>query len=392
MALTIPSTTTQTSDNVAYFEAKIFQSVPALDVAFVRVISAIMATMSTGHYKYLTNLAKQNLALTADFDALINLGNEYGVEYKQAVAANLTFEFSASGGTSILESNFFIGDSNGVRYNNDATANEVGGVITVTATAETTGVIGNLEVSVPPETVQIGTGVSGVSRQGNVTAVNTTGAEAENIEVYRQRVLQEIRTVGGGGNSADYRRSAESVEGVLRAYPYSGNPTGPETSLPGERTVYVEAQTSIDPDGIPTQALLDQVRDAITTDEDTGLANQPLGMTDETLYVEAITRTTFDVTINGLVIDAQKETAAKADIETDLGVYFRSVIPFVDGLDVPADRNDTITTGTVWQVVQGVLTKYGATAQSLEVEQGGNTVLEYLLDQGEMAKLGTVSY
>lgn len=389
MAMTIPSTTAQTAANVAFFEAKIFQSVPALDVAFVRVMSAIMATMSTGHYKYLTNLAKQNLALTADFDALITLGNEYGVEYKQAVAANLTFEFSASGGTSILESNFFIGDSNKVRYNNDATANEVGGIITVTATAETTGVIGNLEVD---ETVQIGTGVSGVSRQGDVTVINTTGAEAENIEVYRQRVLQEIRTVGGGGNSADYRRWSESVEGVLRAYPYSGNPTGPDTSLPGERTVFVEAQTSIEADGIPPQSLLDQVRDAITTDADTGLANQPLGLTDETLYVEAITRTTFNITIVGLVVDAQQEVAAKADIVTDVGVYFRSVIPFVDGLDVPADRNDTITTGTVWQAVQGVLTKYGATAQQVTIDIAGTAVLEYLLDQGEMAKLGTVSY
>jgi len=389
MAMTIPSTASQTSANVAFFEAKIFQSVPALDVAFVRVLSAIMATMSTGHYKYLTNLAKQNLALTADFDALITLGNEYGVDYKQAVAANLTFEFSASGGTSILESNFFIGDSNSVRYNNDATANESGGTITVTATAETTGVIGNLEIG---DTVQIGEGVSGVSRQGDVTAVNTTGAEAENIEVYRQRVLQEIRTVGGGGNSADYRRWAESVEGVLRAYPYSGNPTGPDTSVPGERTVYVEAQTSIDPDGIPTQALLDQVRAAITTDQDTGLANEPLGSTDETLYVEAITRTTFNIDIVGLEVDAQQETALKADILTDVGVYFRSVLPYVDGLDVAADRNDTITTGTVWQPVQGVLTKYGATAQQVTIDIAGTDVLEYLLDQGEMAKLGTVTY
>jgi uncharacterized phage protein gp47/JayE/sulfur carrier protein ThiS len=205
-------------------------------------------------------------------------------------------------------------------------------------------------------------------------------------------VLAEIRTVGGGGNAVDYRRWSEEVDGVLRAYPYAGNPISPASSIPGERTVYVESTTAIDADGIPTAQLLSDVRDAITTNTTTGVANQPLGMTDETLYVEAISRTGFDVEITGLTVDSTQEAAAKAEIETELDRYFRSVIPFVDGIDVPEERNDTITEVTVSTTVQGVLTKYGATAQGVALELSGSPVVEYLLDQGEMAKSDTVSY
>jgi hypothetical protein len=42
--------------------------------------------------------------------------------------------------------------------------------------------------------------------------------------------------------------------------------------------------------------------------------------------------------------------------------------------------------------VQGVLTKYGATAQGVTLIKAAAVVVEYLLSQGEMAKLGTVNY
>jgi hypothetical protein len=389
MAFTIPTTKQITEANVANFESQINQSAPLLPKAFIRVESAVQAMQATGMYKFGVNRAKQNLALTADFDALLDLGSEYGVTYKYATAANLTVETSATGGAQILQSNVAIGDSNGVRYPVDADATESGGKIVNTVTAETTGVIGNLNVG---NTGTWQTGVSGASRQWTVTAINQLGTEDEDIETYRARVLAEIRTVGGGGNAVDYRRWAEAVEGVERAYPYAGNPISPESSIPGERTVYIEAQTALDPDGIASTALLIAVRNEITTDPVTGLARQPLGMTDETLYVESITRTAFDVTITGLNVEAAKEAAAKAEISTELDRYFRASLPFVDGVDVPADRNDTITAVTVSTSVQGVLTKYGATAQGVTLEKSGAAVVEYLLGQGEMAKLGTVSY
>ena len=107
----------------------------------------------------------------------------------------------------------------------------------------------------------------------------------------------------GGGNAADYREWAQEVAGVTRAYPYSGKPVALLLeSSPPDRTVYIEADTTIDPDGIAPQALLDEVRATITTDPVTGLARQPLGLTDSTLFVESISRTEFFVGISHLFV------------------------------------------------------------------------------------------
>ena len=391
MAFTIPSTKSEATDILARFEAKINQSAPLTDKAFLRVMSGVLATLTTGLYKFAANRVKQNLVLTADFDDLLILGDEYGVPYKDAVASNLRFNFNATpaSGATITQGSVITGDSNGVRYTADASASESGGVVVVNVTAETAGVIGNLNIG---DTGVLEQSVSGIDRLGAVTAVNTTGTDAEEVEIYRQRVLFEIRTVGGGGNAVDYKRWSEEVDGVRRAFPYAGNPEDEESSVPPERTVYIEAQVALDPDGIPTSALLDDVRDSITTNPDTGWARQPLGMVDSTLYVEPITRTAFDVNIPGLVVDPLKESDAKAEMDSDLDVYFRSILPYVDGVDVEEERNDTITKVSVSSAVQGVLTKYGATAQGVTVTVGALEIIEYLLSRGEMAKLGTITY
>ena len=96
--------------------------------------------------------------------------------------------------------------------------------------------------------------------------------DRETDDAYRRRILDEIRTVGGGGNSADYRRWGEEVDGVARVFPYSGKPVdGSEgTSEVGDRTVYVEATEEYAANRWADAALLSDVRDAITTGPDTG--------------------------------------------------------------------------------------------------------------------------
>lgn len=387
----IPTTAALTATFVANFESKINQSSPLNDKAFIRTLSAGEAMAHTGLHKYGVDAIKQNLALSASGVDLERLGSEHGVVKKAAKATALVIEYGATsgGGATITTSHKMVGIPNGVRYTVDANATEVSGVITVSVTSEVAGIVGNLN---PGDQVQLETNIAGAARSGAVASVTTTGAEEEDEEVYRQRVLFEIRTVGGGGNAADNKRWAEEVPSVLRAYPYSGNPVSPATSLPGDRTVYIEVPTSIEADGIPTTAILLEARTSITTDPDTGLARQPLGLVDSTLFVEAITRTVFDTQITGLVIDPGKTVAAKAEVDTALDTYYRQVLMFVDAIDVEDERNDTITQGTVWTTVQGVLTKFGATAQSIVVSSPGGPITEYQVDQGEMTKGNPATY
>jgi hypothetical protein len=328
------------------------------------------------------------LVTTASGAGLDLLGNEYGVIRKSAVAAVLTIELPGTNGTIIPSTVDFVSDSTGVRYSVDASATVAGGIATLSITCQQSGTIGNLNNG---ETLTIGTQVAGAETVATVTATTTTGTDEETDDNYRIRILDVIRAPGGGGNAADYRNWAQEVPGVARAYPYAGKPVALlATSSPPDRTVYVESTTAIDVDGIPPQSMLDDVRDSITTDPSTGLARQPLGLTDDTLYVEAITRTAFFVKITGLTVDSSIEASVKTQIETQLTNYFRGLRPFVDGVDAVTDRNDLITDLTVSGVVQDVLDANGGSAQAVAFDTTfGGSIPEYQLTQGETAKLAT---
>lgn len=159
-------------------------------------------------------------------------------------------------------------------------------------------------------------------------------------------------------------------------------------SLPGDRTVYIEAD---DDDGIPSESLLENVRDGINYNSDD--EEQPgLGDPDSTLYVEPITKVEFDVEIFGLEVDSTQETACKANIETDLEAHFEALIPYIEGLDFEFEKNDIATITAAARIVQNVLQAYGASADTLALTVDGDFLTSYQLGQGELGKLGTITY
>lgn len=391
MAFPIPTTKQQADLNLANFENKLNQSSPLNDKAFLRVLSVIQAAQGTGLYKFVADRILQTLALTATNGGLDAIGTNYGVIRKAAESAQLTATIPGTNGTIIPITVDFVGDANGIRYSLDSAATVASGSATLNLTAKTVGTAGNLNVS---DTLMIGRTVPGVESTATVTVITNVGAERESDDAYRLRILDALRTTPGGGNSADYRIWSEEVAGVARAYPFAGQPvTSSMSSAPPDRTVYIEAETSIDPDGIPPTSLLDEVRAAITADPDTGISRQPLGLTDDTLYVEPIVRTTFFVTISDLVIDSNVESQAKTNIEDALDIYFRSVRPFVDGLDSVITRNDTLTDASVSEVIQNVVASYGGSASGIAFDvTPGTSIPRYQLNPNELGKLGAVAY
>jgi hypothetical protein len=167
----------------------------------------------------------------------------------------------------------------------------------------------------------------------------------------------------------------------------------PLINEPPNRTVYIEAQEELGVDGIPTQTLLDSAREYITHDPITGVDRQTLGLTDDTLHVEPITRQGFYVEVRSLVISSKAEALAKAQITTDLTTYFKEITPFVDGVDVDIDRVDTISTLSVSIIVQEALKQHGGTASGIGLGiQLGQYINEYTLLPGQTAKLIAVNY
>lgn len=388
--LTIPTISDQVATNIANIESFVNQTTPTNSKAFNIVIATMEALQFYTLYKYAENRAKQNFALSAKGAALDFIGSEYGADRKKKEACNLTIELPAITGTLIPSTNAFIGVANGVRYTIDSSVTSVGGIATISITASELGIVGNLEVG---DSLRIETQLAGAETVALVTVVNTVGAEDELDDVYRVRILDIIRAIGGGGNNADYRIWAQEVPGVKRAYPYSGAPI-PLATEPPDRTVYVECDVSIEPDGIAPPALLAEVRTSIETDPDTGYDRQPLGLTNATLYVEAITRTSFDVEITDLTVDVSLETQVKADILDALEKYFRSLSPFITGLDFDDERNDYITAPSIVDVIQEIVANYGGsfTGLSFEITGSGTPEVSYLLGQGETSKLGAVTY
>jgi len=392
MTIQIPTTAESAQKNLSNIEAKINQTVPANDKSFARVDASVLAGVETSLYKYAVERIQQVLALTATGEDLEALATQYGLTVKAVVAAVLT---ATTASTSMIPATLdYVGDGNAIRYNFPVDTVPVADVATLTLTAQTAGAIGNLSVT---DTLSIGSPNPGTETTATVTAIVTTGADAETDDELRVRLLDKIRGPGGGGNAADYRNWSQETPGVLRTYPTTGDPWDDASAdIPPERTVYVESTTAINTDGIPPGSLLDDVRDYITTNQETGKSRQPLGLTDATLYVEPIRRTGFYVEVRGLVVDSALEAQTKANIESAVTVYFAALRPYIDGLDPTDDAvKSKITDATITVIVQNVVAAAGATITGIGFGIApGLFVGSYFLGQGELGKLtaGGVTY
>lgn len=391
MSFQIPTTQESFDQLLANIEARINQVSPLLARAFNRVIAGSVSLVITGLYKFGAERAKQSLALTATGDDLEDIGADRGVIKKKAVAAAVTVDVAGTNGITIPSTISWVAASNGLRYFAAADVVIAAGIATLSLTCEETGAVGNLNNG---ETLSISAQISGAATIATVTGTTTTGADEEEQETYRARVLTAQRVTTGGGNAADNRIWAEETAGVRRAYPYAGQPLGSGvTSEPPERTVYVEAQVSIDPDGIAPPALLADVRTSITTDPETGFERQPLGLTDETLFVESITRLGLFIEVQDLLVDPSKEAQAKQDIEGAIDLYLANVLMFVGGLDFEGDRNDTLSIASIGGVVDDALRATNGSATT--VRFGFDVLLletRYQLRPGELVKRDTITY
>ncbi len=391
MSITIPTVQQMVLDNIARIEGKLNQNTPDNDKAFNKVIATMQAMQDAQLYRLAIEKAKQNLALTATKDDLDLIGAEYDVTRGLSEAAILTVQATGTNGTIIPINTDFVGDANAILYFSNSSETVAAGVASFDITSDQLGVSGNLEVN---DTLKIGTQIAGLDAQVTVTAIVNLGVEEEVDDVYRVKILDEIRTQGGGGNTVDYRNWSQEVTGVVRAYPYSGLPFGStSTSSPADRTVYVEADITIDPDGIAPSSMLDDVRDSITTDPDTGIARQPLGLTDDTLFVETINRLSIFVEIRNLIVEASIESQVKSDIADAVELYLRSIAPYIPGLDPEEERMDTITDPTVSSVVQDVVGSVGGSVEAVSFGlSSGTSIATYTLNPGELTKSGGIIY
>ncbi len=399
MAFLVPTSKQKFTQYLSIFENKLNQTSPLADKAFLRVLSAVLALEMIEVFKFAAERALQNLAITATGEDLRALGRNYNVPFSDDTNAVITANLPAVDTTIISATATFIGVNNGLRYfiQNSVIA-DVTNNAEITLIAEDPGVSGNLEDGEPLTITSSIPGAEDVAVVGiiaaNPSSTIVTGANAESDDDYRVKVLDEIRRIGGGGNSSDYRRWALEVSGVRRIYPYSGEPFGQGgSSFPPDRTIYVEVDESLDPDGIPSAGILTQVREAITTDPESLETRQPLGLTDETLFIVPITTFSIAIQVHNVIVDNDDEVVAINAITNALANYVKSVRPFVPGLDPEEDRKDLVTQVTLSDVVQDALTPLGGTAEHVFFGPAIDSFIDSKqLDPGEILILGIIDF
>jgi uncharacterized phage protein gp47/JayE len=245
--------------------------------------------------------------------------------------------------------------------------------------ASGSGSIGNLEVG---DKLSFVNSIPYVDRTVTVSAEVSTGADEEETEVYRQRVLDRFQRRPEGGALSDYEAWGEEPAGIVAVYPYTA-------TTPGMIDVYVEATeaSSGSADGIPTTAQLEEVLDSINYDS-AGLASRRPVLALVNTF--PITRTAINAEVTGL--NVANTAAVETAIEEALDEYFRGREPYIDGL-TPAPRKDRISRNSVGGEIDDIVSANQGTFTTVTLTTGGGGTFEiYTLGAGEKAKLGTVTF
>lgn len=192
--------------------------------------------------------------------------------------------------------------------------------------------------------------VLGVENILTVDEVLEQPRNSEDLDVYRQNIIDAIQLEPQGGSRTDYRLWASDALGVRKVYPYVKNDDA------GVVQVYVEAtiEDSIDENGTPDSTLLNNVEDVIYFDPDeTKPLNErgriPIQASLECLSINIVP---VDVTITGL-IDSSAEV--ETSITENLKNYLYEVRPYIAGADLPRDKNDILYSGRLQSIVTDVL-------------------------------------
>lgn len=395
MSLTTP-TTKEISDNIiAQLEASLNQTIPLLPKSFLRVLAKTLAGVFVLLYKYGGFIFLQIFVQTASANEttingkivkpLIEWGRLIGVtDPTAATNAELLIDITVENQVGTLSSGTqLVNADNGVTYIT------IGAVLLNAATVQATiravsdqaggggaGAIGNLD---PGAIVSFANPLANVARNATVDSQTVTGADAELTEIYRQRVIDRFQKRPQGGAYADYEQWGEETAGIINVYPYTSD-------CPGQVDIYCEANTDIDPDGIPTPAQLQAVLDSINLDQDGRATRRPANALANTF---AITRTGFVVNVAGLIVDNLAQV--QADITTAVEEYFLDREPFIDGLSI-LPRRDRITRSGVGGIVDDIVNAAGGIFSGVTITQSTIDIQTYSLGIGEKAKVDSVTF
>lgn len=386
---TIPTFTAIRDSIIADLEAE--YSISILLRPFLYIWATIQASKFKLIYLLLGQVQKNVAPDTCDEETLIRFGMiKLGRPPRVAVQAQYEIDITMTATGTIAAGVVFKSDesstSPGKLYILDTDfvySGVVPGVVPITVRALEAGVesrltAGDTMTATAPIAISEGIGVW--------SSVVVAPLAAEDIEDYRQTVLQGFRLEAQGGSAADIRLWGLDAAGVKQIYPYA------KSGAPNEIDVFVEATKpdSTDGRGTPGSTILTDVAACIELDPDTTLSladrgRRPLGV--YAVNVQAITLKAIGVTITGYV---GRTTSTDAILAAAIGEVVDKVRPFIGACDDPTLRNDIISRNSIIQAVMAAIPTSVFTDIELQVDSVA--LINYQVLNGNIPYLSFITY
>jgi uncharacterized phage protein gp47/JayE len=360
--ITIPKISTIRDQIITDIEARIGQTIPSMPKAFFRVLATALAGVISLLYRFAAWVYDQIFPQTASSEALVRIGEQYGIVRLPAVAAVQTATAPGTNTTIIPAGTLW--QINGQVHRQTDAATISGGVATINLQALVAGDAGNSGIGA---VLRIVTPQAGVAGTATITAVVTTGEDQEAIEDYRTRVLARLQQKPQGGAAADYIGWAREVAGVVKAFAFR--------TAPGDVTVYPLVSLTVD--RIPDAPKLAEI-EAYLQDE----IRRPLCAN---VYTAAMTEREVNLTVTTLQPDT---TTVRNTIQTALANYLLGRYP----------RQYTDEANPTDQIVRALLVSEAIAAGARVIEMDVYLDAEvvptvfYQLDEDELAILGTITW
>ncbi|GMO30774.1 MAG: hypothetical protein Pg6A_20230 [Termitinemataceae bacterium] len=392
MPISIPTINELRTEFLSNIESELNINTPDNEKSYNRVLATVEAMIAKLIYLYCADRAKEAFARTASLDGLKVIGEGYNIIQKPLLRWSGKLEFPFIPYQALLPGTVFV-SSTGSKYitkqNYYAGAD---GFVNPIVEAIEGGQRNNINTGT---LLEIQTPIVGAGLNAIVTDIITVGAEAEDIEDFRQRILNAQQSERGSGTASDYRIWAQAVPGVKRAYPFTGRPKDLQgNALPLECVIYIECTEDIDPEGIAPQSLLNIVKDNLIADPDNGESRLILGHNADVIYVRPIERRPVYVTIIGLNISNISDiNVIQNELRDAVDKKLRALEPFVAGVDPEYNRNEKVTESILMQETQNILDAYNGTINnilfgfSLEVNTS-----QIVLNRNEKLKLGEIIF
>lgn len=214
--------------------------------------------------------------------------------------------------------------------------------------------------------------IEDVDSLADVDSVDITAVEAEDLEDYRELVIQSFQLEPQGGAATDYRIWSADATGVRTVYPYTKD--GEIYTV----QVYVEALPENsepgNPEGTPTASMLSDVEDVIEFDPDTTKelnerGRRPLQAVVEVLAVVPVAVT---ITIDSL---SDKTSPVLTAINTALDELFYDIRPYIAGAD-GTNQSDTLYLSSVIAAIFNAIGA-GINFSNVTITIGGSNYSQY---------------